>query len=1065
MRGIARLVDYLLTAQLAASAVFSYSVPPGSPGFYHGNSSAAVTFDAHSMFLDDKRLYLFSGEVHAWRMPSGPAMWRDVFQKMKAAGFNGVSVYHHWGLSEGKAGSLDFLFYRSHTEVYEVAKEVGLLVTSRPGPYINASRNQCSFIGTSQRVPLTDRSFPAGGGFPGWLTNVPAEARTNQTGYTDAWTPYIEAVARFAEPYQYPDGPIIVVQSENEFFQSTSSEPGRSEYMVLIENTSRNNGITKVPLSHNDASPSGQYAHGLGQVDLYLWDSYPQGFDCANPSSWPEQNSASLAIAHQAIIPDVMWGSGEFQAGAFDPWGGSGYDQCFDLTNEQFANTAYKNNLAAQTTYQNLYMTFGGTNWGNLAEPTVYTSYDYGAPIREDRTLSSKYSEIKLQTNFLHASPDFLVATRFGNGTVGSGTSFSDNSRIYTTALSAPSGAHFYIIRQNSVTYTTAAEFTIEVNTTSGPLTVPRFSPNATLDARESQIIVSQYLFGSHALSYSTAEIFTWSTISGIDYLVLYAQQGHSIEVVVTGFHSAINAIKIGGSTSIFARGGPSNTLIITGTPSSITTVSAGNVTVLIADKHTALSFWNVRLPSSSHTQYDQAPDVPSVLVLGPYLVRNATLDKSGSTLAINGDLNATTTLDVIGPSTVKAVTWNGLSVKVEKSQIGTLRGQLGFSLSLSATALPSLKNAVWECADSLPEVQPGFDDSAWVDANKTSTARPYPPLGGKFVLYADEYGFHQGKRFRDGRKMRSQNGLSPRNADLGNIITRGHFTGKNATGVRLIVQGGYNFGYSAWINANFLGSSQGTNQYSADGGIDMTNMTWSFNASDLSDGDNVVTVVVDQTGLEEDYNGQDTFKTPRGVRGYALLSTGNTAVDFTHWKIQGNLGGEDFPDKVRGPLNEGGLFVERQGAHLPNFPTTSAASGWISGSSSQPCTPYTGISKAGIQAFRTTFNLSLPATADVPVALKFTRTPSSSYRSVVYVNGWQFGRFNSRDGPQEVFPLPEGILNHRGKNELMVTLWSLDAEGAKMEELELVNTALVSSSKEVIPGIVESPGYFELRG
>lgn len=77
--------------------------------------------------------------------------------------------------------------------------------------------------------------------------------------------------------------------------------------------------------------------------------------------------------------------------------------------------------------------------------------YDYGAPIREDRTLSPKYSEIKLQAAFLHASPDFLVATRFGNGTVGSGTAFSDNPRIYTTALSAPSGAHFYIVRPNSV--------------------------------------------------------------------------------------------------------------------------------------------------------------------------------------------------------------------------------------------------------------------------------------------------------------------------------------------------------------------------------------------------------------------------------------------------------------------------------------------------------------------------------------------------------------------------------------------------------------------------------------
>jgi hypothetical protein len=27
----------------------------------------------------------------------------------------------------------------------------------------------------------------------------------------------------------------------------------------------------------------------------------------------------------------------------------------------------------------NFYMTYGGTNWGNIGYPGVYTSYDYGA--------------------------------------------------------------------------------------------------------------------------------------------------------------------------------------------------------------------------------------------------------------------------------------------------------------------------------------------------------------------------------------------------------------------------------------------------------------------------------------------------------------------------------------------------------------------------------------------------------------------------------------------------------------------------------------------------------------
>ena len=82
---LGRLAAYVLSAQFTSSLLSSYEPPAGSPGFYHGNSTAAVTFDAHSLFLDDKRLYVFSGEVHTWRMPSGPAMWRDVFQKMRVS--------------------------------------------------------------------------------------------------------------------------------------------------------------------------------------------------------------------------------------------------------------------------------------------------------------------------------------------------------------------------------------------------------------------------------------------------------------------------------------------------------------------------------------------------------------------------------------------------------------------------------------------------------------------------------------------------------------------------------------------------------------------------------------------------------------------------------------------------------------------------------------------------------------------------------------------------------------------------------------------------------------------
>lgn len=47
----------------------------------------------------------------------------------------------------------------------------------------------------------------------------------------------------------------------------------------------------------------------------------------------------------------------------------------------------------------------------------------------------------------------------------------------------------------------------MKVNTTTGPITIPRFGGQITLAGRESKILVSDYTFGKSLLRYSTAEV------------------------------------------------------------------------------------------------------------------------------------------------------------------------------------------------------------------------------------------------------------------------------------------------------------------------------------------------------------------------------------------------------------------------------------------------------------------------------------------------------------------------------------------------------------------------------
>lgn len=49
-----------------------------------------VTWDKYSLSVKGERVYVFSGEFHYQRLPV-PELWLDVFQKLRANGFNAVS--------------------------------------------------------------------------------------------------------------------------------------------------------------------------------------------------------------------------------------------------------------------------------------------------------------------------------------------------------------------------------------------------------------------------------------------------------------------------------------------------------------------------------------------------------------------------------------------------------------------------------------------------------------------------------------------------------------------------------------------------------------------------------------------------------------------------------------------------------------------------------------------------------------------------------------------------------------------------------------------------------------
>src|SRR4051794_41678144 len=144
------------TMGLSVTASAATASPPTRSAAAHAHT---VTFDGYSFLVDGHRTYLWSGEFHYFRLPS-PDLWLDIFQKMKAAGFNATSLYFDWGYHSAKPGQYDFTGVRDVDQLLDYAQQAGLYVIARPAPYINAEVDSGGVPGLLATQEEEKRSAP-----------------------------------------------------------------------------------------------------------------------------------------------------------------------------------------------------------------------------------------------------------------------------------------------------------------------------------------------------------------------------------------------------------------------------------------------------------------------------------------------------------------------------------------------------------------------------------------------------------------------------------------------------------------------------------------------------------------------------------------------------------------------------------------------------------------------------------------------------------------------------------------------------------------------------------------
>ena len=457
--------------------------------------------------------------------------------------------------------------------------------------------------------------------------------------------------------------------------------------------------------------------------------------------------------------------------------------------------------------------------------------------------------------------------------------------------------------------------------------------------------------------------------------------------------------------------------------------------------RNDAYNYWVLDLPAPPPLGLHVSPSRQnqSVIVKAGYLVRSAEIFHNA--LYLTGDINGTTDVEVIStPARVSSLFFNGMKVNtqlIDDRLTGTVR------FVTPAVVLPDLEALPWRYINSLPELSSDYDDSLWTPCNHKVSNNPRN-LSTPTSLYASDYGYN-----------------------TGSLLYRGHFISTGTeTAFYLLVEGGYAFGYTVWLNSTYLGSWKG------DAGEMFFDQTLSFPEGSLVCGKPyVLTVMMDHMGIDENFPANvQIMKDPRGILDYDLY--GRQKSDLS-WKITGNFGAERYADLSRGPLNEGGTYAERQGYHLPGAPM----SGWEIGS------PFSEAPPASVRFFATTFDLQMPVGYDIPLSIVFRNSTywdtTAILRVVIYVNGWQFGKYRKRQtlacdlskliltvnhiGPQVRYPIPEGVLNYNGENYLTMIMWASENRPAKLQSLNLEIDAVIQSGYRK-PAFVRAEGYTERR-
>ncbi len=334
---------------------------------YSAGNGRSFTIDrSRKTFLKDGQPFRYiSGSMHYFRIPR--EYWDDRLKKLRAGGYNAVQTYVEWSSHEPEFGEYNFKGQNDLEAFMELASKHDLLVLLRPGPFIDAERDM--------------------GGLPYWLLqrHPDVKLRTfdpNFLKYLDKW--YTELFTRLKKHLYANGGPIIMVQSENEYGSyAVQTKHVDTEYLIYLRDLLRRLVGPETLLYSTDGSA---YTNVRNSQTPGVFSTVDFG---AN------ENVEKCFHVQRMFEPKGPLVNSEFYPGWLDHWGTPHQKRSAGEI------TATFDKMLSMGANVNVYMAHGGTSFGFGAGSNsppfgvCPTSYDYDAPISEAGDLTPKYFAMK----------------------------------------------------------------------------------------------------------------------------------------------------------------------------------------------------------------------------------------------------------------------------------------------------------------------------------------------------------------------------------------------------------------------------------------------------------------------------------------------------------------------------------------------------------------------------------------------------------------------------------------------------------------------------------------------